>query len=445
MTTRRRFLRAISGAVTAYGLPGMLAAQAAGTDSAARTRRTIEPRSARIRSIVRRDDTIVRHGGQCDIFPMTWTTDDRQFGSFSDGVGWSSAPKKAYNTRAIWVDNDATNASFKEVATYPDLYYPEDRKITPLYYGFSALATKERIYHFLSTLDMTPSNPGWNGVKLIYSSDRGLNWFNQNGSTPVVWEPYSDRSRGCMLFFEEEQRAFSFVSLLQMGRGYEANRDGYAYGYGTNGNPDGVRNQLVMFRVPTSDILDRNAYEFFGGIESKGAAVWVKNAEDRSVVHTFPPGWVDKGGGVQTWVPSVVYNPALGLYLMASSGVGCFSDGDWVKHSKPSYLGFWTASDPWGPWTQVYEDLTWTPGNDAAARCYSPQISPKWIAPDGKSFWLVWSDFQKKCDEGERKRIDEAAREISDEGERARFELQNNRRCAPYYAFNTQRFDIVVA
>jgi hypothetical protein len=23
-----------------------------------------------------------------------------------------------------------------------------------------------------------------------------------------------------------------------------------------------------------------------------------------------------------------------------------------------------------------------------------PQIAPKWLAADGKSFWLVWTDFQ---------------------------------------------------
>ena len=25
---------------------------------------------------------------------------------------------------------------------------------------------------------------------------------------------------------------------------------------------------------------------------------------------------------------------------------------------------------------------------------YQPQIAPKWIAPDGKSFWLVWTNFR---------------------------------------------------
>ena len=61
--------------------------------------------------------------------------------------------------------------------------------------------------------------------------------------------------------------------------------------------------------------------------------------------------------------PSVVYNEPLGLYLMANWGMGTAADGEWF--AKPSYLGFWSAPQPWGPWTQVHEDTSWTPGGDA--------------------------------------------------------------------------------
>jgi hypothetical protein len=72
--------------------------------------------------------------------------------------------------------------------------------------------------------------------------------------------------------------------------------------------------------------------------------------------------------------------------------MGCAPDGMWF--GKPSYLGFWIAPQPWGPWTQVHEETAWTPLGDGKARCYQPQISPKWLAEDGRSFWLVWTDFQ---------------------------------------------------
>ena len=118
------------------------------------------------------------------------------------------------------------------------------------------------------------------------------------------------------------------------------------------------------------------------------------------------------------WHPSVVYNAALGVYMMTNWGMGIDANGDsdepgmWFR--KPSYLGVWEAQAPEGPWTQVYEEEAWMPTGDAGAHAYQPQISPQWIAPDGKSLWLVWTDFQDL------------------DGEK------------PYYAFNLQKVRIDV-
>ena len=91
--------------------------------------------------------------------------------------------------------------------------------------------------------------------------------------------------------------------------------------------------------------------------------------------------------------------------------IGVGSDGDWF--GKPSYLGFWIAPQPWGPWTQAHEEPSWTPNRDEQARCYQPQIAPKWISSDGKTFWLVWTDFRMVGD------------------------------TAPYYAFNCQKVNVL--
>ena len=72
--------------------------------------------------------------------------------------------------------------------------------------------------------------------------------------------------------------------------------------------------------------------------------------------------------------------------------MGCNDDGRWF--GKPSYLGFWIAEHPWGPWNQVYEETAWAPAGDTAARAYQPQIIPRWISEDGKSFWLAFTDYQ---------------------------------------------------
>ena len=170
-------------------------------------------------------------------------------------------------------------------------------------------------------------------------------------------------------------------------------------------------NQLVMCRVPRERILDRSAYEFFVG--RRGAeAEWSPDIDDRDIVCSFPAGWVNRRVHPYAWHPCVVYYAATDQYLMANWGMGCDAGDRWF--GKPSYLGFWTAPKPWGPWEQIHEDTAWTPDGDGGARVYQPQIAPKWFAPDGKSFWLVWTDFQ---------------------------EIDGQR---PYYAFNLQKVEALL-
>jgi hypothetical protein len=221
-----------------------------------------------------------------------------------------------------------------------------------------------------------------------------------------------------MLFFEEPGESFTLITVLQMGQNYEHNRDGYVYLYSPNGNTEGTMNELVLARVPKDRILDRVSYEFFSGRDGAGRSTWSSDIQCRAAVHTFVPGWVNVKYHPYAWHPSVVYNAALGVYMMTNWGMGIDANGDsdepgmWFR--KPSYLGVWEAQAPEGPWTQVYEEEAWMPTGDAGAHAYQPQISPQWIAPDGKSLWLVWTDFQDL------------------DGEK------------PYYAFNLQKVRIDV-
>jgi hypothetical protein len=120
---------------------------------------------------------------------------------------------------------------------------------------------------------------------LIYSLDNGATWRNQAGSTPVVAEQWNARSRKNIVFFDEEpDRAFAWLSSLQMGSGYELNRDGYVYVYSPNGHDDGTMNGLVMFRAHTLRILDRSSYEFFSGLSLDGTASWSNGSSARAVI-----------------------------------------------------------------------------------------------------------------------------------------------------------------
>jgi hypothetical protein len=304
-------------------------------------------------------------------------------------------PHAEYNSRLYAISGAPPEVRFEYLPGYPELVnYPGTADISR-YYNFGLLALDSSLYQFLTTPNhpFTEPEPRFVGAKLIYSPDYGRTWYNQDGSSPVVWEQWGERSRGNMLFFQEARDTFSLLAVLQMGQNYEHNTDGFVYVYAPNGNDEGTMNQLVMCRVPTGRILDRSAYEFFVARRADGGALWSSSIEERAIVHTFPSGWVNRSVHPYAWHPSVVYYPATGEYLMANWGMGCSPCGEWF--GKPSYLGFWTAPKPWGPWEQVHEETAWTPDRDTSARAYQPQIAPKWISEDGEAFWLVWTDFQE--------------------------------------------------
>jgi len=369
----------------------------------------------KIIGVRRLEETLRRVRCSGDNWHMTWADNGKQYVALCDGGGWPElhgTKGKTYNTRVYLINGDPPDETFEYLPGYPDLLseaYPNFSR----YYGFGILALDGYIYHYLSTpnVPFTDPEPRFIGAKLIYSPDNGLTWRNQDGS-PVRWETWEQRSRSNMIFFNEPGEAFSLLTVLQMGWNYEHNRDGYVYVYAPNGNVEGTMNQLVLCRVRKDRVLDRSAYEFFTSRNADGSANWTEEIAYRGVVHTFPSGWVNSKTHPYAWHPSVVYNAPLGVYLMVNWGMGCAADRSWF--GKPSYLGLWTAPQPWGPWTQVHEEKAWTPGNDPDARAYQPQVAPKWVAEDGLSFWLVFTDFQKV------------------DGKR------------PYYCFNYQKVEILV-
>ena len=354
-----------------------------------------------IRAMRRLPETTAKLGGRGprasgDNWHMTWAADGSQFVGLCDGYGWPEIRghvEKPYNSRIYRLHGDPPHPEFEHLAGFPDLLSERGSGRINRYYGFGILALDQRVYQFLSTPNTPFSVDGarFVGAKLIYSPASGETWKSQDGS-PLCWEEWDDRGQGNMVFFEEPGEAFSLLTVLQMGRNYGDNADGFVYVYAPNGNVEGAMNQMVMFRVERDGLLDRGRYEFFVERREDGSARWSPRIEDRGVVHTFPSGWVNTMRHPYAWHPSVVYNAALGEYMMANWGMGSSDDGMWF--GRPTYLGLWTAKFPWGPWTQVHEEEEWLPEGTPGARPYQPQISPRWIAADGRSFWLVWTDYR---------------------------------------------------
>lgn len=406
--------------------------------------------AATVRSANRVDGSILRLGGLGDGYKMTLTGDGKQIVVVNDGPGWAPPPATFFSTRLWVVDGHPSQPNFSQLTGYPIVDRAEHPEGAPHYYGHGVIAVGPNIYQFLATLDQAEDRPRrWTGAKLIQSSDNGRTWRNRDGTMPVVWENWNQQSRQTLSFFNEPDGCFSLLAFLQSGPGNRASKDGYVYAYGLNGSVDGLMNQLVMFRVHQERVADRSAYRFFAGRRNDGSARWSANIADRQPVHSFPTGWVNYTNlfpgdlVVESWLPSVVWNQGLGLYMMASAGIGCADDG--TEFGKPSYLGIYVSDTPWGPWRQVHEDRAWTPGGVQSARAYAPQIAPGWIAADGKSFWLVWADLAGLREFGrDEALVDAEMSRASNPQEKTVIEAAILQRYMPGFAMNAQRVDLII-
>ena len=180
-----------------------------------------------IASLRRLDETILRTGGSGDNWHMTWADDDRLYARLCDGTGWPGMPQADYNSRVYAIDGSPPDVTFQFLPGFPDLVNDWGTRECSRYYSFGILALSGRIYLFLSAPNrpFTQPAPRFVGAKLIYSPDDGRTWRNQDGSTPVVWETWEERSKENMAFFEEPGDAFSLLTILQMGRDYRDNTD----------------------------------------------------------------------------------------------------------------------------------------------------------------------------------------------------------------------------
>ena len=272
--------------------------------------------------------------------------------------------------------------TFRYLPGYPDLLSTKAPNISR-YYGFGIIAVGGTITHFLSAPNhpFGDPDPRFLGAKLIWSPDAGRTWWNQDGS-PVVWEPWEERGRDNMVFFAEPGDAFSLLTVLQMGRGYAENKDGYVYA--PNGNAEGTdegpgdvpcrggpRRRSVRVRILRCAQRRR-----IGGLERRrryrrpGSYVPTRLGE-----HHDPPVRV---------APQRRLQRAARYPHDSQLGHGLRRRWDVVREAE--LLWPVDGARPWGPWEQVDEDTAWTPGGDTNTRAYQPQILPAWIAEDGKSF-----------------------------------------------------------
>ncbi len=355
------------------------------------------------------DPEIVRLGETGDNWCQTWAADGDIYTAMCDGVGWTPGnffSPHARNNALYRIRGGPDTATFQAslldgAPDYSRLTLPpgyddwkqkggEERwRHLWRWFAYGIVSVEGNVYLFLSH-PKEPKGFGWfDGCTLIWRPRGQRSWKRWNGTDAGDADRwFAGRGGNQLLFHNEPDYAFSFITIAQYGQDYRENTDGYIYLYAPNGPHKPY--ELNMARVRKDRITDRAQWEYFVRRNDDGTAEWARdNIEARGVVHRFPDNW-----GWYSWSPSVVWNKDLGLFLMSAAGTQRKGTGDPLEqymHYEAASLSLLWAEQPWGPWHQFHWNERWDNGDDKN-RFYEPQFSPKWIFDNGRTMYLILSD-----------------------------------------------------
>lgn len=275
---------------------------------------------------------IIIKAKESDNWPITWGDDDHLYTAYGDG--WGFEPH---------IERKLSLGLAKVIGFPPDFRGVNIRTPSGEHLGDGAKGAKASGMLMVDgILYMWIRNVG--NSRLAWSEDHGRTWH------------YGFRFK----------TSFGCPTFLNFGRNYEGARDDYVYVYSQDG-PSAYEpyDGIVLARVPKSRIRERDAYEFFSGLDEEGRPRWTGDINRRSPAFIFPENCERL---------DVVYNPGIKQYLMA---LGFNHKGGW---------GLFDALEPWGPWTTAFYTERWDCGET-----HSYRIPSKWISEDGKTMYLVFS------------------------------------------------------
>jgi CubicO group peptidase (beta-lactamase class C family) len=288
-------------------------------------------------------ETILRKAKGSDNWPLTWADDDHQYTAYGDGWGFEPFVPKKLGLGFARVEGDPPG--FQGVNT------PSP---TGEQSGDGAGAKKASgLLCVEGVLYLWARNAG--NAQLAWSKDHGATW---------EWADWKfTTSFGCPTF-------------LNFGKDYAGARDGWVYVY----SPDAdsayqPADCMVLARVPQGKINQRDAYEFFKGLDHGQQPLWSQKIADRGAVFRHPRRCY-RGG--------ITFNAGLQRYLWVQIIPG--TEGKKADTRFEGGFAIYDAPEPWGPWTTVYFTEKWDVGPGETA-----SFPTKWMSADGKTLHLVFS------------------------------------------------------
>ncbi len=352
-------------------------------------------------------DTLFRLGHYGDNWCLAWAADDSQITAMDDGNWIEEGEKRKYHNRLYHILGEANSFTREDVPNYPDFRVGDGG-----WFGYGIVSVEGILYAAVSKTPGHKWSGPFPGVKLLRSADNGQSWQRVDragGLRPLTpFDPARHSTDLSEMFFWQEAGLphkaqvaypFSYFDFVQCGRDNRAAQDEYLYIYA----PEGAQaHRLLLARVPKDKLGIRDAWQFFSGY-AQNQPQWSPAIEERRAVHLFPEQSQDGHYfGWYSWLPSVVWNEGLQLYIMVNGGTYAghgMSDADedyyhsWM-HTKTGSLGFWYATQPYGPWQQFFYTDYWV-ADSPANLTYQPKLSPKWISESGREMVLIWSDAMR--------------------------------------------------
>lgn len=287
-------------------------------------------------------DTVIRKADGSDNWPNTWADNDHLYTAYGDG--WGFEPKV-------------------------------DKKLS---LGFAKVTGGPQDFVGVNIRTETGERPGdgRSGPKAsgMLCVDGVLYMLVRNtGNSQVAWsDDYARTWRWSDWKFET---SFGAPTFLNFGKNYAGARDDYVYVY-SNDHDSAYEtgDRMVMARVPKDRIRERDAYEFFRGLDTQGQPRWTRDIRDRGAVFVHPGRCYRSG---------ISYNAGLKRHLW------CQIHPESTDPRGPRYqggFGIYEAPEPWGPWRTVFYTEAWDMGPGE-----SSSLPTKWMSEDGRTCHLLFS------------------------------------------------------
>jgi len=334
-----------------------------------------------------------------DLWPSCWADDDNVYTANGDGRGFgepigfldialsrvSGTPETDLTGDRV-AHGDALGTVWANPADY-------NRKPTGMLAVDGNGDGSSELYMAIQDLRTPPCPECFNdapNASISRSDDYGETW-------QITSEPMFTDHVFTTIFFLDFGKANENVGVL----GEEGARYVYAYGIDFNWRDPTIHPEattdLYLARVPKESIQDRSAWEFFAGTRGPTEPRWVTDIRRRRPVlresRTVYPKLRCDGRPIDDPASdvhvisqgSVVYNAPLERYIYTS----------WTWYT----FEFYEAPTPWGPWRLfLHKDwgATAWPGlseENPKAGGYPTTIPSKYISDDGKTMWVVTSNW----------------------------------------------------